>query len=264
MSTPINTLIGDKLTAKDLLLPGLGKPYIRKLESCGRFLYARYSSAEDGETPHSTDSIDRWFLHLLNTRLVWADELRYQNRIRALFRLLHELLIKEFSRWYLELIKDVDKTPLQRRARKGILFLMFEQMLLLNSSFLPDTCRQIHTQLFTTSPSSLDVGERVGYRGSWIYPDEFQEVDSLKELIRLIRKNRRYQKYRNPEPGEVHIHAASKSDIRLIEKYRSQITRLGGVGEITVCRSSKQLEELPDEANRYSKWRLSFEPHTAG
>jgi len=248
-------------TPVPVAIPGGAGAYIRKMWNVCRFIRIRYGPGERHPRPRVEDPLDRWFFHLLNIRLLDIDDLLYRRRYVEAGRILHPILVKEFSRWYLEFVKAEGDTAQSVRFRKQNLLVIFDCLLRMSAPLFPSACDQIAANLYGCSLPPPAPADSSGYRGNWIFPREYREIESLKQWIRLIRRAAHLQNLPSLHGRRVTLRVRDRETGKMLDRYRSRLLDMTRAREVLITTVRHASDHSTGQSgDDRSGWGVRIEP----
>ena len=226
--------------------------FANKLWNTARFVAIHTEPGEEQDIDFTTaNPINLWFAHLLTTHIERINDLMDQYRVNEALIQTRNFFQKDFSNWYLQMIKPW----LDDSSTKAFLRFFLKEFLLLLNPFLPALCRNIGKRLFNESLIA-DRMEYPSFDGNMIFPEHFARVELLRELIRYTRTLREETGIGPSEEFAVLLYSKSKNErdmlVGLIPSF-NQMTRSREAvvtGEFTPGQSMI--------LGRYANWKLLF------
>jgi valyl-tRNA synthetase len=227
-------------------------PFANKVWNASRFV-AMHTERGEEETVrfHRGSAIDRWFAHLLASKIDEINDLLEQCRVNEALALTHRTFQQEFCNWYLELVRpDLDKASTRAMLRFALL-----ELLKLLFPFLPALSKNIHTILFQEA-TPLASQNFPTFDSNMIFPRQFAQVELLKKLIQHTRKTKEETGITWETVFFVTLYSKSKKERKMIAGLLPYFNTLTGSEETTLN------DILPPETStiqgEYLNWRIIF------
>ena len=227
-------------------------PFANKVWNASRFVAMHTEKGEEEAVGfHRGSAIDRWFAHLLASKIDEINDLLEQFRVNEALALTHRTFQREFCNWYLELIRpDLDNASTRAMLRFSLL-----ELLKLLYPFLPALSQNIHSLLFQYA-TPLASQNFPTFDSNMIFPRQFAQVELLKKLIQHTRKAKEETGITRGAVFFVTLYSKSKKERKMLAGLLPYFNTLTGSEETTL---SDILPQTPSTIQgEYLNWRIMF------